>query len=191
MVSPELQILTTGFIGRRTELHRLRRRLRGPTRVRAPGPRRAGQVHARPAHGPRPAPRRRRPWPCGAKTPRSMPAGSPRPSSASSWSMAANGSAPAGTRSSGKWTGSRATIRRSGLNASSACSSGTSSAWSSISTTSNRSWSARATTLMAPPIRPRSGGGARRPWRPSGRRWTGSARYGHAPRRCELPLSSR
>ncbi len=33
MVSPELQILTTGFIGRRTELHRLRRRLRAGQRV--------------------------------------------------------------------------------------------------------------------------------------------------------------
>ena len=34
---------------------------RGPARVRAPGPRRPGQVDAGAAHGPRPAPRRRRP----------------------------------------------------------------------------------------------------------------------------------
>ncbi len=56
------RILVTGFIGRRKELHRLRRQgARGPARVRAPGAGGPGQVDPRPSYAQGDPPRWRRP----------------------------------------------------------------------------------------------------------------------------------
>ncbi len=164
------RILLTGFIGRRTELHRVRRKLRAGQRVFVlQGLGGLGKstlaLHMVPPTCSTPATTPA----SGARTPRSMPATSRGPSSSSSRSMAASGSARAGTRQSRRWTVMLATTPPGSSHASWTCCCETSSGWLFIWTTSNHFWSARATRATVLPIPMPSASGARRSWAQSGR----------------------
>ena len=191
------RILTTGFIGRRTELHRLRQRLREGERVFVLQGLGGLGKSTLALHMLRDLlARRRRPLPPlvpGRREEPRAPSRSPRPSSASSRSI---GRQRFGSdweevvqqvdRAAGDDPAQRFACFLQALLAERRA------PGRSISTTSNRSWSARTTTR-----RPDRSGrlrrtGGRRPWRPSGR---SSTRFAEATdkllRRRELPLPQR